>query len=357
MSELVDSRCQGCFLTRYQCSVCQQLDKTIKKNYRSRRATERAKPPPFGLGTASPIRLYEPATPVATPVASPVAKVLDRFDSLDASVAVFPAIVESVVNQLNHLSPTRAPQSSDGLQVRSDLNGLRGVNTEFVSPPPGFVSPPPPEFGFPHPSTAGVLFPMSAIPSRPDHPHPPANANSKIASKASAATMLPAKRKDKDLDLTSSGSDSDSDSETGDDDEQLTGYEHNISGKKTSDKKKKMPRISKEERECVCDWIRKLRKDGKMLNGRWVRNGGAKGSTMMATSSEVKTSGAYEALAMCERARAPTLFFCFVKVTCLRSYVNRRLRLPTFVWTKEVAKKRWIAMCVTGFFYLDSNDL
>jgi hypothetical protein len=198
-----------------------------------------------------------------------------------------------------------------------------------------------------------MLFPISAIPSLPNHPLPPAKASSKIASKASAATTLPAKRKDKDpVDLTSSGSDSDSDSETGDDDEQGT-----LSGKKTSDKKKQMPRISKEERECVCDWIRKLRKDGKMFNGRWIQNGGAKGATMTATSSEVKTSGAYEALAMCERARAPTLFFWFVNVTCLRRYVNRRLRV-TFVWTKEVAKKRWVALCVFSVvFNFDSNDL
>ena len=83
----------------YQCTDCQQLDKTIRKGYRNKRAIER-RPPPFGT-TASPIRLYEPGTPV---VASPVAVVLDRFDSLDASVAVSPAIVRSVVNQINHLS-------------------------------------------------------------------------------------------------------------------------------------------------------------------------------------------------------------------------------------------------------------
>ncbi len=72
------------------------------------------------------------------------------------------------------------------------------------------------------------------------------------------------------------------------------------SGSQTSDnvttKKKvqKMPRITKEERTSVCDWIQKERSDGKMLNGRWIRNGGAKGATMTATSAEVKTSGAYD---------------------------------------------------------------
>ena len=62
--------------------------------------------------------------------------------------------------------------------------------------------------------------------------------------------------------------------------------------------KPKMPRITKEERTSVCEWIVKPRADGKMLNGRWIRNGGAKGASMTATSSEVKTSGAYEALSV-----------------------------------------------------------
>jgi hypothetical protein len=62
--------------------------------------------------------------------------------------------------------------------------------------------------------------------------------------------------------------------------------------------KPKMPRITKEERTSVCEWIVKSRPDGKMLNGRWIRNGGAKGATMTATSAQVKTSGAYEALSL-----------------------------------------------------------
>ena len=60
---------------------------------------------------------------------------------------------------------------------------------------------------------------------------------------------------------------------------------------------KKMARISKEERDVVCTWIQKTRPDGRMNNGRWARNGGAKGATMTATSGEVKTSGAQDALA------------------------------------------------------------
>ena len=70
-----------------------------------------------------------------------------------------------------------------------------------------------------------------------------------------------------------------------------------------------------------------------MLNGRWIRNGGAKGSTMTATSSEVKTSGAYDCLAM---------------------YINRRQRdhVKPFIWTKDVATKRWKSLSVTLFLFL-----
>jgi hypothetical protein len=60
----------------------------------------------------------------------------------------------------------------------------------------------------------------------------------------------------------------------------------------------RMVRITKDERTHVCTWIQKRRKDDKMTNGRWIRNGGAKGKPMTATSGEVKTSGAYDALAM-----------------------------------------------------------
>jgi hypothetical protein len=62
-------------------------------------------------------------------------------------------------------------------------------------------------------------------------------------------------------------------------------------------KKEKMCKITVDERIFVCTWISKVRKDGTMTNGRWIRNGGAKGATMTATSGEVRTSGAYDALA------------------------------------------------------------
>ncbi len=59
----------------------------------------------------------------------------------------------------------------------------------------------------------------------------------------------------------------------------------------------KMAKITVAERTNVMEWLQKLRKDKKMDNGRWIRNGGAHGATMTATSGEVRTSGAYVALA------------------------------------------------------------
>jgi hypothetical protein len=77
-----------------------------------------------------------------------------------------------------------------------------------------------------------------------------------------------------------------------------TSCDEDVADEDVKTSKDRLPRITAEERSCVCDWIAKDRKDGKMNNGRWIRNGGAKGATMTATSSEVKTSGAYEALAV-----------------------------------------------------------
>ena len=62
------------------------------------------------------------------------------------------------------------------------------------------------------------------------------------------------------------------------------------------EKTSKMAKITLVERNCVMEWCHKERKDKKMNHARWIRNGGAKDSSMTATSGEVRTSGAYEAL-------------------------------------------------------------
>jgi hypothetical protein len=102
-----------------------------------------------------------------------------------------------------------------------------------------------------------------------------------------------------------SGTDISDGSTDGDDDEEkaMVGVKKQaVKGEKAA----KMTRITKDERNLVSVWIQKRRKDGKMTNGRWIRNGGAKGQTMTATSGEVKTSGAYDALAAYD-TRHPSL--------------------------------------------------
>jgi hypothetical protein len=91
-------------------------------------------------------------------------------------------------------------------------------------------------------------------------------------------------------------------------------------------RKKAMCRISGAERCCVENWLQKTRKDGRMLNARWIRHGGAKGATMTATSAEVKTLGAYESLA---------------------AYVNKKLAINAKnprCWTRDIATRRWTSI-------------
>jgi hypothetical protein len=323
--ELINSRCKVCSPQMHQCSACFSVDQTAKKAARAAKKLLSAQ--------AIPIQTFLP-------------HVLDFYDALEPLVAMEPAIVARVVD---HLSPLRVVSPSPGFvspPPSTSLNGA-GVVVAHISPTP-FVSPPLnyaddhvfPAMGGAAPLSINgqVIFPMPASPKNPK----PASKASATTFATSATTLLPAKRKNP-VELTSESSEGEgadsSSSETGGDDEDTK--------TKKEVKKKKLLRITKEEQVCVCDWISKVRKDGKMLNGRWIRNGGAKGSTMTATSSEVKTSGAYEALAMCERARTLLFIFCyFGYVTWLRRYVNRRYRHPTFSWTKDIAKKRWTAMSV-----------
>ena len=130
----------------------------------------------------------------------------------------------------------------------------------------------------------------------------------------------PAKAKDKATKelSASSASDSDASSSSGDGDD--------VTRRARKKSAARMPRIAASERVCVENWLQKWRKDGKMQNARWIRNGGAKGQTMTATSCEVKTLGAYESLAV---------------------YVNKSLKYaptdPRF-WNVDVSKKRWVSL-------------
>ena len=121
------------------------------------------------------------------------------------------------------------------------------------------------------------------------------------------------------IDKVFPSSDSDSDSEGSDDD--LGEAATKAKAKKA--RKPNLPRLNEPERMAMENWVAKPRSDGLMLNARWIRHGGAKGKNMTATSGEVKTLGAYVALAL---------------------YVNKKLSYssinPRF-WSTEDAQRRW----------------
>jgi hypothetical protein len=144
-----------------------------------------------------------------------------------------------------------------------------------------------------------------------------------------------------------------SDSSTGDD-----------AGEKSSKfKKSKMPRITNGEREYVCDWIQKMRKDGKVmhvtmrpatlphvsldaeraLDTQWG------GQRPVHDSNVIRGQNLRSLRGACTVMYISFVFVLFV--LWLRRYVNRRLRATEqpMVWTKDVARKRWTALCVTCF--------
>ena len=110
---------------------------------------------------------------------------------------------------------------------------------------------------------------------------------------AGNAAVPKASVKDVESDSAPSPSDTCSYSESGDESESC--FTPIVVDKAAKDAR--MPKITLSERNCVMDWCSKMRKDKKMNNARWIHNGGAKGTSMTATSGEVRTSGAHEALA------------------------------------------------------------
>jgi hypothetical protein len=147
-----------------------------------------------------------------------------------------------------------------------------------------------------------------------------------------------------------------SDSATGEDDGEK-------SGKKN---KTKMARISKGEREAVCDWIHKLRKDGKVthvimrpatlphvsldaeraLDSQWW------GQRLDHDGNIIRGQNLRSLRGACNVMYIIFVFVLFV--LWLRRFVNRRLRSTEdpIVWTKDIARKRWLALCVTCFLFL-----
>jgi len=91
--------------------------------------------------------------------------------------------------------------------------------------------------------------------------------------------------------------------------------------------KKRLPNITDDERNLMQKWLQKEHVGHHHLNARWIKGGGGHGGSGMVESKQVKTSGAYEALA---------------------KYVNDHLKPPPQpgddkFWTKHVASTRFTA--------------
>jgi hypothetical protein len=233
MSELMNSRCKDCSPKAYQCSACASNDVTVRK----------------------------------------AARLAKKMQLQHQGTKLFPTVVDIV------LTSVVSPQLPNPVTFAS-VNTLPPVSPGLVSEFPS-MPPPAPLFAY-----GQQLFPEAV------------DASTFMNVEARPFTPLSKRLRDHDeLSLTSSfSSDSECDAEgsaisTADDEEA------EVSSKQNDKTKTKMTRITKEERNVVCVWITNDRPDGKMTNGRWIRNGGAKGATMTATSGEVKTSGAYDSLA------------------------------------------------------------
>jgi hypothetical protein len=294
--ELMNSRCSVCTPQMHQCSGCFSADQTARKAARQAKKNQAPAIRPLILEYLSqPVAVAPPVVPFLSefPLLSPPAPLFvpeqQLFPSVD--IAVAPKTPTSAAGELNSKTPKSAavknpktPNSAAALSVGSP----KSPNSDAVK----------------NPTRLGCLQKRlhdeyDANSSSDDSHH---RARHKIPmpipSRADLAALqqklqekMDALQKRQKLSVKSR-SPSASDGTTSSDDDVA---DEDVDVKTSKDR---LPRITAEERSCVCDWIAKDRKDGKMNNGRWIRNGGTKGATMTATSSEVKTSGAYEALAM-----------------------------------------------------------
>jgi hypothetical protein len=294
MSELVDTRCSACSPKAYQCSRCATSDialrRTLKKSKKAASFEIPSTPVAFSFQEfVSPPAVKVPSTPVASSfqecVSPPAVEVPSTPVASSFQEFVSPPAIGELWYDIDHQFPA----------MPSPL----------------------------HLSVGGkVLYPPSG--------------------------KLKRHRRNEFALTDTESSDSDSSSDT---DAVLA------SQADCNPKPLKMSRITQEERNHVSVWIAKRRSDDKMTNGkpiffflflsannctcRWIRNGGAKGATMTATSGEVKTSGAYDALATYKLGKKLTLYLLLCR------YINKRMKFepahPKF-WTRDICKKRWKAM-------------
>lgn len=280
MSDLdKDSRCVGCKDITYQCSKCQKKDKDDAKASKAAAVASKA------AAAAASV-----AAPTSAPAPAPS----------DASA---PALA----------APAPAPSASDALSPASSVpKNVAAASVSAATSAP--ASAPVLAAPAPAPSASAALAGFAARLAALDTSVP-----KKRAAKPKGASA----KKPTDSDADPSAESAVDEDENSDSDDN----EHGALGITAGQPRKPpMPRILQSERVVVECWLQKNRKDGKMVNARWIRNGGAKGQGMTATSGEVKTAGAHEALAI------------YVNKTLGYGIADKR------VWSKDIAKRRFQSM-------------
>ena len=292
MSELFDTRCFDCKKQSYQCSGCQKLDKVrkaeLRQSVKSKKSAATVPQAPLvsHLAASDIPPAFDSAQPVSETSATPAS------DTTAATAPPFTMEPTCLADAIHSSSS----ESLDSLGVPK----IKGLS--FQKPPKKkrtrSLKPFPAEL-----SDADDVAKSSVTAVK--------GSKAKAPKKAKKAAPPPPK--------SDASNSSDSSSCDGDDEDEE-------GGGAVKKKGKSMPRISVKERHYVEKWIKKTRHDGSMTNGRWIRNGGAKGQAMTATSGEVKTNGAHDALA---------------------AYLNKNMgyiiKDPLF-WTRDVSKKRWTAL-------------
>ena len=203
MTELAYSRCKDCSPKAWQCSSCAKLDVTVRKNMKEARKRATSPVVLFTSPTA-PLLLTHVYPPMPAPAAL----------SLYGQV-VFPPVVPAVPNIVN-VVPLVVPAVSNIVTVV--------------------------------PRSLKRKHDMYDAESDSDESHHRASAKQQATPKTPKTSVRVVSSSDSD----DSSSSSSSNSQTGDEDEDAA---------KKLAPKQKMPRITKEERACVCEWIQKDRKD------------------------------------------------------------------------------------------------
>jgi hypothetical protein len=308
MTDIVYSRCKDCNpnSVKFQCWTCKGKDDTVRKQMRQEKKEMLQlsqyklnynfppMPPPSQLVVNDQILVAGPAkrprdedtdVPVATPDEfaldySPPPKVTPKKPAVKAA-PLPPAAVDSP-----------PPKKVVQVAVTPKKPAVKAAPL-----PPAVVDSPPPKKVVQvavtpkKPAVKAAPLPQAAV----DSPPPKKVVQVAVTPKKPAVKAAPLPQ---DSSSSETCSNSESEQEGWEDEEQADDDSSTAVVAVSKDgKTPKMAKITVKERECVMEWLAKPRRDNKMNNARWIRNGGGQGQSMTATSGEVRTSGAYEALA------------------------------------------------------------